>query len=124
MINYHLIIVALLFVLLDIVTGVLQSFINGNFKSSIMRKGGVRKLFLIVVIVFGVLLDFAQTIIELGFNVPACSGICAYIILMEIMSVIENINMGFPGSLPPALIRILNQSADQHEVKRKDETDN
>ena len=61
--DYRYIIVALIFIVFDVVTGVLQALINGTFKSHIMRKGGFRKLCLLVVIAFGVALDYSQTVV-------------------------------------------------------------
>lgn len=123
-INPSLIIVACLFIVFDIVTGVLSAFITGTFKSSVMRKGGLRKLFLCVVIGFGVLLDYAQHVADLGFSVPACSAICIYIILMEIMSCIENFNKAVPGALPPALTKLLYSAAENTGITdNKDKTE-
>lgn len=126
--NYNYIIVALLFVAFDIISGVLQSLINGTFESKKMRIGGLHKLFLIVVIAFGVALDFAQNLANLGFNVPCLTAICIYITLMEIMSIIENINLGFPNALPRGLVKTLKGVAedngihsDQEEKKEDDE---
>lgn len=115
-INPNLLIVACLFIVFDIVTGVLSAFITGTFKSSVMRKGGLRKLFLVVVIGFGILLDYAQHVAELGFEVPACHTICIYIILMEVMSCIENFNKAVPGALPKSLTKLLYSAADSAGV--------
>lgn len=116
-VNYNFIIVALLFILFDILTGVIAAFITGTFKSSVMRKGGLRKLFLCVVIAFGVVLDYAQYMADLGFNVPATTAIAAYISLMEIMSCIENINKAYPNALPKKLVSVLQSGAQQAGVE-------
>ena len=112
-INTKFIIVAFIFILCDIFTGVVSAFVTGTFKSQIMRKGGMHKLLLVTVIAFGVVLDIAQYMVDLGFNIPATTAICGYITLMEIMSCIENINRGFPNALPKALIKTLSHAADE-----------
>ena len=115
--DYKYIIVALIFIVFDVVTGVLQALINGTFKSHIMRKGGFRKLCLLVVIAFGVALDYSQTVVDLGFTFPCLQMITGYITFMEIMSIIENLNLAFPGSLPKSLINVLGHAAEENGVK-------
>lgn len=119
--DYKYIIVALIFIVFDVVTGVLQALINGAFKSHIMRKGGYRKLCLIVCIAFGVALDYSQTLVDLGFQFPCLQMICGYITFMEIMSIIENINLAFPHALPKSLINVLGHAAEENGVEKKDE---
>ena len=115
-INPYLILVACLFIVFDILTGILSAFITGTFKSSVMRKGGLRKLFLVTVIGFGMLLDYAQHVADLGFSVPACHAICIYIILMEALSCIENFNKAVPGALPTSITKLLYSAADSAGV--------
>lgn len=115
--NYNYILVTIIFIILDIVSGVLQAMINHTFQSHKMREGGIRKLYLLVVIIFGVALDYSQTLIDLGFNLPCLSMICVYISLMEIMSIIENINLGFPNALPKSLTKILYDAAHEQGVE-------
>ena len=115
--DYKYIIVAFIFIVFDVVTGVLQALINGTFKSHIMRKGGYRKLCLIVCIAFGVALDYSQTLVDLGFTFPCLKMIACYITFMEIMSIIENLNLAFPGSLPKSLISVLGHAAEENGVK-------
>ena len=118
--DYKYIIVALIFITFDIATGVLQALINGTFESHKMRKGGFRKLCLLVVLAFGVALDYSQTLVELGFAFPCLKAIATYITFMEIMSIIENLNLAFPGSLPKSLISVLGHAAEENGVKEED----
>ena len=119
--DYRYIVVALIFIVFDIVTGVLQAMINGTFKSHKMRKGGLRKLCLLIVIAFGVALDYSQTVVDLGFTFPCLRMITSYITFMEIMSIIENLNLAFPGSLPKSLISVLGHAAEENGVKKDED---
>ena len=114
--DYRYILVSFIFICFDVVTGVLQAMINGTFESKKMRQGGMHKLTLLTVLAFGVALDYSQTLVELGFEVPCLKSIALYITLMEIMSVIENINLAFPNMLPKKLIDILNHAAQENGV--------
>ena len=119
--DYKYIVVALIFIIFDIVTGVLQALINGTFQSRKMREGGLRKLCLLIVIAFGVMLDYSQTLVALGFEFPCLKAIAGYITLMEIMSIVENINLAFPDALPKALVKMLGDAAHKNGVEDDDE---
>lgn len=120
-IGYEFILVTFIFIALDIISGVISSFITGTFKSSKMREGGKHKLLLLIVIVFGVALDVSQAILDMGFSLPCTSAICSYITFMEILSFIENVNLAFPNALPEALTNILYQTAKDKGVKVNDD---
>ena len=91
------------FVVLDLVTGIVKAFMGKEFTSSIMREGLFHKLGSILCIVFGILVDYAQTVVDLGVSVPVASAICSYIILMEAGSIIENLCMINPEIMPEKL---------------------
>lgn len=118
--DYRFILVACIFIIFDIVTGVLQALINGTFESKKMRRGGVHKIMLLVVLAFGVALDYSQTLVELGFEFPCLKAIAGYITLMEIMSCIENINLAFPNALPKSLVNALGHAAEENGVETDD----
>lgn len=121
--DYKFIIVASIFIGFDIVSGVLSALITGTFKSSTMRVGGMHKLFLLVVIAFGYALDYAQILVDMGFSIPCLSSICLYITFMEICSIFENIEKGFPGALPRKLVNTLNQVAKENGVNDGEQED-
>ena len=75
----------LIFMVADIVTGLIQAIINKNLDSQKMREGILRKSLLILI----VLLSFVA---QYSFNISVISKIvCIYIILMEVISIFENL---------------------------------
>lgn len=88
------------FILLDFITGLIKAFKEKNYCSSIMREGLFHKTGSILVIVFGWLVDYAQTFIDLGVTIPVAVSICGYVILMEIGSIIENVCIINPEIMP------------------------
>lgn len=88
------------FILLDFITGLIKAFKEKNYCSSIMREGLFHKTGSILVIVFGWLVDYAQTFIDLGVTIPVALSLCAYLILMEIGSIIENVCIINPEIMP------------------------
>lgn len=85
---------------LDFITGWANAFISGNVKSSEMRKGGVRKLVEIAImggasglnIAIDKLAEYsnAEGIFSDIVGAFSAYGVCAYIVIMEIISILEN----------------------------------
>lgn len=84
-------IVALVFILFDIITGFIKAAAKHNIDSTILRQGLLHKLSEVIAIVFAFCCEYAVQYVELGVNLPLVAAVCSYIILMEIISVIENI---------------------------------
>ena len=82
---------AVVFILFDVLSGLLKAFYTGTFNSTNMRKGGMHKL--------AELLILGLTFyIQLGYGLPAdnlpitaINAVPSYIIFMELMSILENL---------------------------------
>lgn len=97
------------FMVLDFATGLLKALKNKTFKSSKMREGLINKCSLAICIVFGVLVDYAQTVLDLGITVPLAGTICIYIVLMECGSILENLGSINPQILPEKIKKYFTQ---------------
>ena len=91
------------FVLLDMVTGLINAFKSKAYTSSVMREGLYHKCGSVLTIIFGILVDYAQMYIDIGVNIPMATTICAYICIMEIGSIIENVCQINPEIMPDKL---------------------
>lgn len=87
------------FTIFDFITGLIKAFKQKEYTSSVMREGLFHKVGEWLLIMAGLLADYTQKYIDIGITIPVTTTICAYIILMEIGSIIENI-----GKINPALI--------------------
>lgn len=99
-INWGYGVVALIFVILDILSGVLQSIYNKNFKSAKMREGLFRKLTLVFIIFVAVIIDACGAVVGfdfLGVQEPIFKATCCYIVIMELSSVWENVSKIYPN---------------------------
>lgn len=93
------IIIALIFMILDVVTGFIKASFNKEINSQKMREGLMHKAAFCFIIILAVACQIAmQYIPELGVVFPAIPLVCAYVILAEIISIVENI-----GEMNPAL---------------------
>ena len=91
------------FIALDFATGLLKALATQAFTSSKMRTGLFRKVGLILCVILGVLVDFAQGYLDLGVTIPVAAAICAYICIMEISSILENVCAINPDLVPDKL---------------------
>lgn len=98
----------------DVVTGYLSAWVKGNVKSSVMRSGLVKKFGEITVLCLGKMFEFA-----LGLPTIVMNVISGYIILMELVSIMENlIKMGVP--VPKFVQKALTKTA--NEIQNEDPT--
>lgn len=70
----------------DIITGFIQAVINNDVQSKKMREGLLHKILIIIILI----LSFVVTA---AFNLSIVSKfVCAYIIVMEFISIFENLS--------------------------------
>lgn len=108
----------LIFMIGDIVSGVIQAVINKNLDSQKMREGLLRKILLILIMILSFIFQYA-------FNIPIISkAVCIYLIVMEIISILENlkkagIDLGKLGELlkVKAEEETINVNIKEEEVK-------
>ena len=74
-----------IFILGDFATGLISAVIQNNVDSKKMRQGLLRKILLVLIV-------FLSFVLEYTFSISVISDIvCAYIIIMEIISILENL---------------------------------
>ena len=86
------IVIVLAFIAFDILTGFVKGAVRGSLSSTVMRRGLYHKLAFVLALAFAALVQFATLHFdlprELGAVFPA---ICLYLILTEIVSILENL---------------------------------
>ena len=107
--------ITLAFIALDFITGLVKSISLGTFKSSVMREGLLHKSGELHFFFFCILIQYAETFLDLGFSLPVAAAICSYIVLMEIGSAIENIGTINPELVPAKLRGIIGLGGDDEE---------
>lgn len=91
------------FIVLDFVTGLFKAFATHTYMSSKMREGLWHKSSLVLVVIVAVLVDVAQSYMDLGVTLPVAGAACAYISIMELGSILENVCKINPELLPEKL---------------------
>lgn len=76
----------------DIITGLLKACYEHNFDSTKMREGGYHKISEILVLVGAGLCEWADLEGRFGISLPVLNAVAAYIIVTELVSILENIS--------------------------------
>lgn len=92
-----------IFIVLDFFSGIIKAYKEKAYSSTIMREGLYHKCGSILCMMLGALVDYAQTIVDLGVTMPVANAICVYIILMECGSIVENISVINPEIVPAVI---------------------
>lgn len=102
---------------IDVLTGIIKAWAQNDFKSAIMRAGLAKKAGEIMILVVGELMAYGLVLPEMVMN---C--VSFYIIFMEVMSILENLDeLGVP--VPKFVKDVINNVDDtlQHGDKKDEE---
>lgn len=97
--NVYAILAVLVFIGMDVVSGMVKAFSTTGFDSSVMRQGFYHKLSEVLAVGLLAAADFYLPIVGVNVDVSFSAIGCAYFVLMEIGSIIENI-----GTINPELV--------------------
>lgn len=97
----------LAFILVDILTGLVKSLYEKDFKSSVMRQGLFHKAgeLMVLGLLYGV--EYTAPMLGITFELPTFRAGACYCILMEVGSILENIK-----PFTPAISSILRKDED------------
>lgn len=90
-INWYLIAITCAFIVMDVITGLINAIKSHEVSSTKMRDGLFHKCGLLCAIALSILCESAMTQIDLGLTIPIQPAICGYIIITELASILENI---------------------------------
>lgn len=76
---------------LDVVAGIASAASRGELDSTKLRMGLLHKLGLVLAFALAVALEWEESVLAIGIEVPLVVPVTAYIVLMEACSVYENI---------------------------------
>ena len=99
----------------DVLTGIIKAWAHNDFQSAIMRSGLAKKAGEIMILVVGELISYGMLLPDSIMN-----GISFYIIFMEIMSIMENLDeLGIP--IPKFVRDVINNVDDKLQHGDKEE---
>lgn len=93
----------------DVVVGFIAAAVNEELSSTKMRKGLLHKALMLVLIFVCLAIEIGIShTVALPYDVPTCEVVCGYIVIMELISVLENIANGYPELKDSALFKLFN----------------
>ena len=93
----------------DVVVGFIAAVINEELSSTKMRKGLLHKALMLVLIFVCLAIEIGTShALALPYDVPTCEVVCGYIMVMELVSVLENIANGYPELKDSELFKLFN----------------
>lgn len=98
------------FIVLDIVTGLIQAIANKCVDSSKLRQGAFHKFAYIFLMVLAYIIDFTMGYYDMGFAFPLLDPVCVYLVLTEVVSILENITKLNPALKGTGILNIFKNS--------------
>ncbi len=100
----------------DVLVGFIVAVINNDLSSTKMRKGLLHKVLMLILIAVCLAIELAvEHTVQLPYDIPTCEVVCGYIVVMELISVLENIGRGYPQFTDSALFKLFNLADKDNE---------
>lgn len=95
----------------DVVVGFIQAAINNQLSSTKMRQGLLHKVLILILIFVCLAIEIGiGHTVKLPYDIPTCGVVCGYVIIMELISILENIARGYPQFADSELFKLFNLS--------------
>lgn len=100
----------------DVVVGFIQAAINNQLSSTKMRQGLLHKVLILILIFVCLAIEIAiGHTVKLPYDIPTCEVVCGYVIVMELVSILENIARGYPEFANSQLFKLFNLDSKDKE---------
>lgn len=122
------IILILILIVLDVVSGIAAAFVNKTIDSSVMRRGLWHKASYLLVIILAIVLEWAVSVggpdLGIGIDLPIVVPTCIYLGLTEISSIGENLSQIDPSLRSAPVFSVLGRvKPPEDEEKTEESTD-
>lgn len=100
----------------DVVVGFIQAAINNRLSSTKMRQGLLHKVLILILIFVCLAIEIGiGHTVKLPYDIPTCGVVCGYVIVMELVSILENIARGYPEFANSQLFKLFNLDSKDKE---------
>lgn len=107
----------LIFICFDIVSGFAYATKAKNISSQALREGFFHKFAIILLLFLAVLLNYVQGIFYIGLDIPLVEVSAGYLVIMEVISILENIGKINPELMDNPLFKLLEIAVDEKKNK-------
>lgn len=120
-VDTDVLIITLIMIVLDLISGFIGAIKEKNIQSEKMRQGLWHKSGFIGLIVLAYVIQYASMRLDLGFEVPTVLAVCIYIIVTEAISIFENLCVLNPDIVNSPLGSIFHNTKKIEEAKELEE---
>lgn len=122
------IILVLILIVLDVISGIAAAFMKKTIDSSVMRRGLWHKASYLLVILLAVALEWAVSVggpdLGIGLDLPIVVPTCIYLGLTEISSIGENLSQIDPSLMSAPVFSVLGRVKPPEDEEKQDESTN
>lgn len=87
-------------IIIDVITGVIFAILTKSLNSTKMRQGGLHKIAEVIAVIFSAYADYSMRMINVNVGFSIFRVVCTYLIIMESISIIENLGKMNPNVFP------------------------
>lgn len=87
-------------IIIDVITGVIFAILTKSLNSTKMRQGGLRKIAEVIAVIFSAYAEHSMDMLDINVGFSIFKIVCAYLIVMECISIIENLGKMNPNVFP------------------------
>lgn len=87
-------------IIIDVITGVIFAILTKSLNSTKMRQGGLHKIAEVIAVIFSAYAEYSMDMLDINVGFSIFKIVCAYLIVMECISIIENLGKMNPNVLP------------------------
>lgn len=87
-------------IIIDVVTGVIFAILTKSLNSTKMRQGGLHKIAEVMAVIFSAYAEHSMDMLDINVGFSVFKIVCSYLIIMECISIIENLGKMNPNVFP------------------------
>lgn len=116
----YAILLALIMMAGDVISGFIAAAINNEVKTSKMRTGLMHKMLMMLIIAISWCLEYFSAQMGLQTDLPLCVCVCFYLAIMDLLSILENVCKGYPEFRDSKVYRLFKDSSTFKDINGED----
>ncbi len=104
-------------IIIDVVTGVIFAILTKSLNSTKMRQGGLHKIAEVIAVIFSAYAEHSMDMLEINVGFSIFKIVCSYLIVMECISIIENLGKMNPNVFPKKISKFFEKIRKEIDVE-------
>lgn len=104
-------------IIIDVITGVIFAILTKSLNSTKMRQGGLHKIAEVIAIIFSAYAEYSMDMLNINVGFSIFKIVCAYLIIMECISIIENLGKMNPNVFPKKISKFFEKIRKEIDVE-------